>query len=94
MARDEQQRLFREARMRKGKKASTASARREKVDQNPYPKTRKCRDPRLVGEGSQAQMDYSSQVVDPTSAHDYVDPNTRGGSECKGVLGKRTECGT
>ena len=59
--------------MRKGKEASTASARREKVDQNPYvPKTRKRRDPWLVGEGSHAQIDYSSQVVDPTPAHDYA----------------------
>jgi len=60
--------------MRKGKAASTASTRREKVDQNVYvPKTRKCRDPRLVGEGSQAQMDYSSQVVDPTQTYEYAD---------------------
>jgi len=43
------------------------------VDQNPYvPKTRKRRDSSIVGEGSQAQMDYSSQVVDPTPAHDYA----------------------
>jgi len=43
------------------------------VDQNLYvPKTRKRRDPRIVGEGSQLQMDYSSQVVDPTPAHDYA----------------------
>jgi len=70
---DEQQRLFREARMCKGKEVSTASARREKVDQNPYvAKTRKRMDPRLVGESSQAHMDYSSQVVDPTPAHDYA----------------------
>jgi len=39
--------------MRKGKAATTTSARREKEDQNPYvPKTRKRRDPRIVGEGS------------------------------------------
>jgi len=58
---DEQQRLIREARMRKGKEVSTASARRKKVDQNPYvPKARKRRDPRLVGKGSQAHMDCSS----------------------------------
>jgi len=70
---DEQQQLIIEDMMRKGKAPSTASARREKVDQNPYvPKTRKRRDPRIVGEGSQSQMDYSSQVVDPTPAHDYV----------------------
>jgi len=36
------------------------------------PKSRKRGDPRLVGEGSQAQMDYSSRVVDPTPAHDYA----------------------
>jgi len=73
MAEDEQQRLIREDKMRKGKAANTASARREKVDQNLYvPKTRKCRDLRIVGEGSQSQMDYSSQVVDLTPAHDYV----------------------
>jgi len=54
---DEQQRLIREDRMRKGKAASTASARREKVDQNLYvPKTRKRKDPMIVGEGSQSQM--------------------------------------
>jgi len=70
---DERQRVIREDNMRKGKAASTASAQKEKVDQNPYvPKTRKPRDPRIVGEGSQAQMDYSSQVVDPTPAHDYA----------------------
>jgi len=70
---DEQQRLIREDKMRKGKQASTASARREWVDQNPYvSKTRKRRDPRLVGDTSQSQMDYSSQVVDPTPAHDYA----------------------
>jgi len=68
---DEQQWLIREDRMRKGKAVSTASARRQKVDQNPYvPKTRKRRDPRIVGQGS--QMDYSSQVVDPTPARDYA----------------------
>lgn len=51
--------------MRKGKAASTASARREKGDQNSYvPKTRKRRDPRIDGEGSQAEVDYSSQVRD------------------------------
>ena len=54
---DEQQRLITKDRMRKGKTASTASTRREKVDQNPYvPKTLKRRDPRIVGEGSQSQM--------------------------------------
>jgi len=52
---DEQQRVIREDRMQKGKAASTASTRREKGDQNPYvPKTRKRRDPRIDGEGSQA----------------------------------------
>jgi len=30
------------------------------------------RDLRIVGEGSQSQMDYSSQVVDPTPTHDYA----------------------
>jgi len=71
---DEQQRLITEDRMRKVKAASTASARREKVDQNPYvPKTRKHKDPRIVGEGSQSQMDYSSQVIDSTPAHDYAE---------------------
>ena len=30
------------------------------------------RDSRIVGEGSQSQMDYSSQVVDPTPTHDYA----------------------
>jgi len=70
---DEQQRLIAEDRMRKGKAASTASTQREKVDQNPYvPKTRKRMNPRIVGDGSQSQMDYSSQVVDPTPAHDYA----------------------
>ena len=69
----EQQRLITEDMMRKGKAASIASARREKVDQNPdVPKTRKRRDPMIVGEGSQLQMDYSSPVVDPTPAHDYA----------------------
>lgn len=58
---DEQQRLIREAMMRKGKQATTASAWRERVEQNPYvPKTRKRRDSRLVGDSSQSQMDYSS----------------------------------
>ena len=33
---DEQQRLNREAKMCKGKEASTASARRERVEQNSY----------------------------------------------------------
>ena len=56
---DEKQRLIREDRMHKGKAASAASAQRERVDQNPYvTKTRKRKDPRIVGEGS--QMDYSS----------------------------------
>ena len=70
---DEQQRLIREDRMHKGKQASTTSARRERVDQNPYvSKTRRRRDARAGVESSQSQMDYSSQVVDPTPAHDYV----------------------
>jgi len=70
---DEKQRLIREDRMHKGKAASAASAQRERVDQNPYvTKTRKRKDPRIVGEGSQSQMDYSSQVVDPTPGHDYA----------------------
>jgi hypothetical protein len=68
---DERQRVIRDDRMRKCKAASTASAWKE--DQNLYiPKTRKRRDPRIVGEGSEAHMDYSSQVVDPTPAHDYA----------------------
>jgi len=70
---DEQQRLIRETRMRKGKEASTASAQGERVDQNPYvPKTRRRRDARPGVESSQSHMDYSSQVVDPTPTHDYV----------------------
>jgi len=59
--------------MHKGKEATTASAQRERVEQNPYvPNTRKRRDPRLVEYSSQSQMDYSSQVVDPTKAHEYA----------------------
>ena len=43
------------------------------MDQNLYvPKNRKRMDPRIVGKGTQSQMDYSSKVVDPTPAHDYV----------------------
>ena len=46
---DERQRVIREDRMRKGKAASTASARKEMEDQNSYvPKTQKRRDPRIV----------------------------------------------
>jgi len=71
---DEQHWLIRQVRMRKGKEASTASTQREKVDQNPYvPKARKRRDLRLVGEGSQAHIDYSSQVVDLTQTYEYVE---------------------
>jgi len=45
----------------------------ERVDQNPcVPKTRRRRDARAGVESSQPQMDYSSQVVDLTPAHDYV----------------------
>ncbi len=70
---DERQRVIREDRMRKGKAVSTASARREKEDQNPYvPKARKRRDARPGVESSQPHMDYSSQVLDPTPAHDEV----------------------
>ena len=70
---DEQQRVIREDRMRRGKEASTASARREKRAEDPYvPKTRRRRDPMIHGEGSQAHVDDSSQVVDPTPAHDYA----------------------
>ena len=70
---DEQQRVIREDRMRRGKEASTASARREKRVEDPcVHKTRKRRDPRIHGEGSQAHVDDSSQVVDPTPAHDYA----------------------
>jgi len=51
---DERQRVIREDRMRKGKAASTASVRKEKVDQNPYvPKTRRRKDTRLGIESSQ-----------------------------------------
>jgi len=54
---DEQQRLIREARMRKGKKASTASARRERVDKNSYvPKTQRRRDARPGVESSQSHI--------------------------------------
>jgi len=54
---DEQQRLIREARMRKGKEASTASARRERVDQNSYvPKTQRRRDTRAGVESSQSHI--------------------------------------
>ena len=50
---DERQQFIREDRMRKGKAASTASARREKEDQNPYvPKARKRRDGRPGVESS------------------------------------------
>ena len=46
---DERQQVIREDRMRKGKAASTASARKEMEDQNSYvPKTQKRRDPRIV----------------------------------------------
>jgi hypothetical protein len=70
---DEQQRVIREDRMRRGKEASTASARREKRAEDPYvPKTRRRRDPMIHGEGSQAHVDDSSQVVDPTPTHDYA----------------------
>jgi len=70
---DEQQRLIREARMRKGKEASTASTRGKRVDQKPYvPKTRRRRDARAGVKSSQSQMDYCSQVVDPAPAHDYA----------------------
>lgn len=57
--------------MRKGKAASTSSARREKVDQNSYVlKARKWTDARPCVESSQPHMDYSSQVLDPTPTHD------------------------
>ena len=70
---DEQQRVIREDRMQRGKEASTASARRERRADDPYvPKTRRRRDPMIHGEGSQAHVDDSSQVVDPTPAHDYA----------------------
>jgi len=68
---DERQRVIREDRMRKGKTASTASAQKEKVDQDPYvPKTWRRKDARPGVESSQAHMDYSSQVLDPIPAHD------------------------
>ena len=47
----------------------------ERSADDPYvPKPRKRRDPRIHGEGSQSQahVDDSSQVVDPTPAHDYA----------------------
>jgi len=70
---DGQQRLITEVRMCKGKQATTASHQKEREEQNPYvPKNRKRRDPRLVGDSSKSQMDYSSQVVDPTQTHEYV----------------------
>nr|ABN08710.1 IMP dehydrogenase/GMP reductase, related [Medicago truncatula] len=75
MARDEDewQRVIREDRMRNGKTASTASAQKEKVDQNPYvPKTRKRMDARPGVESSQPHMDHSSQVVDPTQTYEYA----------------------
>nr|ABD33235.1 hypothetical protein MtrDRAFT_AC158464g19v2 [Medicago truncatula] len=60
--------------MRKGKQATTASHQKDREEQNSYvPKTRKRRDPRLVGDSSQSQIDYSSRVVDPTQAHEYVE---------------------
>ena len=59
--------------MCKGKAACTASAQREKEDQNPYaPKPRRRRDARPGVESSQKHMDYSSQVLDLTPAHDDV----------------------
>ena len=66
---DERQRFIREDRMRKGKAASTASARREKEY---ILKAQKQRDARPGVESSQPHMDYSSQVLDPTPAHDDV----------------------
>ena len=63
--------------MRKGKPAMTNSAKKEMEVENPYvPKARRCRDLRIGGEegsGSQSHMDYSSQVVDPTEAHQNVE---------------------
>ncbi|RHN74696.1 hypothetical protein MtrunA17_Chr2g0313131 [Medicago truncatula] len=71
---DEQHRLIRDARMHKGKEASIASARREKVDQNLcVPKARKRRDPRLVGEDSQSQMGYSSQEEEEAEDEEVAD---------------------
>jgi len=50
-AEGEEQRRIREARMRKGKQATTASHRKERQEKNLYvPKTRKRRDARLGGE--------------------------------------------
>jgi hypothetical protein len=55
---DEQQRHNREAKMHKGKQATTASARKDREEQNPcVPKTQMLRDARLVGDSSQSQMD-------------------------------------
>jgi hypothetical protein len=71
---DARERRIREGRVRKGKVAMTNSARKELEAERPYvPKPRRHRDLSIGGgEGSdsQAHMDYSSQVVDPTPAHD------------------------
>ncbi|KEH21244.1 hypothetical protein MTR_8g099595 [Medicago truncatula] len=71
---DARERRIREGRVRKGKPAMTNSVRKEMEVEHPcVPKTRRRRDLRIGGgdgSGSHSQMDYSSQVVDPTSAHD------------------------
>jgi len=78
MAREEdvRERHIREGRVRKGKSAMTNSARKEMEVEKPYvPKARRRKDLGIGGEegsGSQSQMDYSSQVVDPTQAHQYA----------------------
>jgi len=73
---DAWERRIREGWVRKGKPAMTNNARKEMEVENLYvPKARRRRDVRIGGEeglGSQSQMDYSSQVVDPTQAHQYA----------------------
>jgi len=61
--------------VRKGKPAMTNNHQKELEVENLYvPKPWRRRDLRIVEEtsGSQSHMDYSSQVVDPTQAHEYA----------------------
>ncbi|RHN71177.1 hypothetical protein MtrunA17_Chr3g0143401 [Medicago truncatula] len=71
---DVRERRIREGRVREGKPAMKNSARKEMEVEYPYvPKTRRRRGLRIGGgdgSGSHSHMDYSSQVVDPTPAHD------------------------
>jgi len=68
------ERRIREGRVRKGKPAMTCSHQKEMDVQNPYvPKPQRRRDARPGVESSQAQMDYSSQVVDPTQMYEYAE---------------------